>query len=254
MNAFKVFAPHGLALVGGIGALWLGGRCPTGGCRLWEAAVSGIAYSVLFFALVGLLPLSGYLRAKPSANWRDAARNADVAIILGFGYELTSTGQMQPGAANQALLEWTLAHTTAQTLLTQEGVWIAACSAEATTCVVGNRVLRRIHPHDPTHYINTLATAVMAMDFMVQLGAKTAVLVAHDQQLSRAAADFERARQEKPAWHELRFIIPELPATPYVPRSVHVQTRNAGLWRLVELFIARPRDFLSQIPKPQSGT
>jgi len=254
MNAFKIFAPHGLALVGGIGALWLGGRCPTGGCRLWEAAAFGIVYSAAFFALVGLLPLSRYLRAKPSANWRDAARNADVAIILGFGYELTSTGQMQPGAANQALLEWALAHTTARTLLVQEGVWVAACPVEATTCVVGERALRRIHPHDPAHYINTLATAVMAMDFMVQLGAKPAVLVAHDQQLARAAADFERARQKNPAWRDLRFIIPYLPAMPYVPRSVHIQTRNAGLWRLAELFIARPRDFLSKIPKLQSGT
>ena len=254
MNAIKVFAPHGLALVGGLGALWLGGRCPTGKCHLWEAVAFGIAYSAVFFALVGFLPLSRYLRARPSANWRGVARNADVAIILGFGYELTSTGQMQPGVANQALLEWTLAHTTARTVLVQEGVWVAACPVEATTCVVGERALRRIHPHDPTHYINTLATAVMAMDFMVQLGAQTAVLVAHDQQLARAAADFERARQTNPAWRDLRFIIPDLPAMPYVSRSVHLQTRNAGFWRLAELFIARPRDFLSQIPKLQSGT
>lgn len=248
MNALKVFAPHVLALVGGMGALWLGGYRPTGGYCLWGSVALGFAYSVAFLVLVGLLPFSRYLRARPSGNWREAARRADVAIIMGFGYELSPSGQMQPGAANQALLEWTLANTTAQTLLVQEGVWVAACQPEETTCVAEDRILRRIHPHDPTHYVNTLATAVMAMDLMVQLGAQTAVLVAHDQQLYRAAADFERARQQRTVGRELRFIIPELPAMPYVSYSVHPQTRHAGLWRLAELFIARPRDFLSQIP------
>ncbi|MBN1919787.1 MAG: hypothetical protein JW892_00965 [Anaerolineae bacterium] len=248
MNAIKVFIPHLLVLVGGIGALWLGGCGHPDECRLLESVASGVLCSVAVFLLVGVLPLSRYLRAKPTANWRDAAQHADVTIILGFGYELSATGQMQPGAANQALLEWTLANTTAQTLLVQEGVWVAACQSEETTCVIEGRTLRRIHPHDPTHYVNTLATAVMAMDLMVQLGVQTAVLVAHDQQLARAAADFELARQQQAVGRELRFIIPELPAMPYVARSLHPQTRNAGLWRLAELFIARPRDFLSQVP------
>ncbi len=247
MNAWETFAPHALYLVGGVGTLWMRGCLSTTLPRFAECLALGTAYSAAFFSLAGLLPLSRFLRAKPSPDWRDAVCHAEVAIVLGFGYEQTATGQMQPGTANRALLTWALAHTTAPTLLVQEGVWVAACSAETTSCVVEGRTLRRIHLHDPAHYINTLSTAARAMEVITQLGAKTVVLIAHDQQLSRAAADFERVKQMRPAWRALHFVIPEIPPMPYAPRSVHFQTRNSLFWRLAELFIARPRDFLSRI-------
>jgi Fic family protein len=51
----------------------------------------------------------------------------DTAIILGFGFETDGAGHIQPGESNQFLLQWTLDHASADTLLVQEGVWAAAC-------------------------------------------------------------------------------------------------------------------------------
>jgi hypothetical protein len=78
------------------------------------------------------------------------------------------------------------------------------------------------------------------------MGKKKALLVAHDLQLQRLAWDFERISQAM--CPDCTFVIPEIHDTPYPANSVHWQTRNEFVYKIVEVLIARPRDFLSPIP------
>jgi uncharacterized SAM-binding protein YcdF (DUF218 family) len=255
MNLWHAFAPHALYPLGLV-AYYLALTCLarqslTGHSLPLAATVFGLwlVYSALFVLFVAFLPPRRWLRAKATNKWRKQAKEADVAIVLGFGYEQDEHRNMKPGEANEALLAWTLEHTRAETILVQEGVWVAACDSKADECGVSGRQLRRIHEHRPDVYLNTLDTAYCALQAMEDLGARKAVLVAHPLQLQRALWDFQAVQRANLAWQTLEFVVPEMPDVPYVPHSVHVHTRCEPIWRLVELLVARPRDYLSPIPR-----
>jgi hypothetical protein len=86
------------------------------------------------------------------------------------------------------------------------------------------------------------------MQELEKLGKKEAVLVTHDLQLRRAVWDFEAVKQTRDNWQDVTFVVPEMPDVLYAGHSVHWQTRSEWAWRLVELLVSRPRDFLSPIP------
>lgn len=236
MNTIRVFIPHILGFIGGL--IWFLIAMQLFKYRTALAIISLPIYGVLFLSILGLLP-NACLRASPTQT-----QDADTAIILGFGYEMRGT-EIEPGAANQALLQWALAHRPSdlRTILVQEGVWVAMNEQTLTTSGIERR---RIHQHDPNIYVNTLDTAFCAIQQLRDTHTYTVILIAHDLQLQRVAWDFERVA--KHTCPECVFIIPAIHDIPYPAQSVHWQTRNAFVYKITELLIARPRDFLSPIP------
>jgi hypothetical protein len=253
MNLWDAFAPHILYSAGIIAsAIVIIGfekhRLPVSlPAVLWVILALWIGYTLLFLLFIGFFPLKRWLRAKPTEDWERKVKEVHTVILLGFGYE-DDCGDMKPGDANKRLLEWTMDHTEARTLLVQEGVWVAACESSEKECTKSGRKLMRIHRHDPTVYLNTLDTAFCAMQELEKLGEKEAVLVTHDLQLKRAAWDFGTVKQSRRSWQDIRFVIPEMPDMPYPKASIHWHTRSEWVWRIIELLVARPRDFLGPIP------
>jgi len=235
MQLFAIFLPH---VLGVAGALLILGR----GWRLAPRSLLAILvlYAGLFLVAVGLTPDS-WLRARPTPDLKPTT-----AVILGFGYELVSdemvADEMLPGPANQFLLNWVLTQQPQiRTLLVQEGVHVAIAPVQ-----LQEKAVYRIHRHDPAIYIDTLDAAYCALHQLQQLGQTNVLIVTHDLQLQRAAWDFERVRRHLCPICTL--VIPDLPATPYPIHSVHLQTRSAFVYKIIELLYLRPRDLLRPIP------
>lgn len=235
MQLFITFLPHVLGIIGALLIVGLGWRK-----GLW-LLVSLAIYALLFLLLVGLTP-NRWLRARPTAESNPTTTSAPtIAVILGFGYEMVGNA-MQPGPANQFLLDWVLSRQPEiNTLLVQEGVRVALTPAQ-----LRDKQVHRIHRHDPARYVDTLDAAFCAMRQLQSLKQTRVLLVAHDQQLQRAAWDFARVRAQ--ACPTCMVVIPDLPATPYPANSVHLQTRAAFIYKLIELLYLRPRDLLRTTP------
>ena len=233
-QALAIFLPH---LIGALGALLIVGVS-------WRTSwvtllVTLFLYVLLFLLGVGFTP-SRWLHAKATARV-EPTRNPATAIVLGFGYEGEETA-MQPGAANQFLVDW-LVSTQPQvtTMLVQEGIHSAI-----TPELLVTKAVQRIHRHDKAIYVDTLDTAFCALQGLQKLGEHSVLLVAHDLQLQRAVWDFARVRDA--ACAQCTVVIAAVPDTPYPTNSVHFQTRNEFIYKLVELLLLRPRDFLRATP------
>jgi len=236
MQLFTTFLPHALGVAGALLIIGRGWRLPT----LSLLALLTL-YASLFLIAVGLTP-NRWLRvhAPPTTN-STTNPSLTTAVILGFGYE-TVDNMMLPGPANQFLLDWMLReHPQISTLLVQEGVRVAISPP-----LLQEKMVYRIHRHDPTLYIDTLDAAYCALHQLQQLEQTSVLLVAHDLQLQRAAWDFERVRRQLCA--TCIVVVPELPATPYPIHSVHRQTRSAFVYKIIELLYLRPRDLLRALP------
>lgn len=231
MNIFQVFIPHILGITGAILCMVV-----VRSSKDTLLVISLPAYALLFLLLVGLTP-SQWMRSKPTSE-----QKATTIVILSFGYE-EEEGRLKPGKANEFLWDWVIENQASQmeTVLVQEGTWATIDEGEFDKLDI-----KRIHQHDPKIYVNTLDTAFCAIRQLQRLGKKKVMLVAHDLQLQRVAWDFERARQEMCLDCEL--VIPNLPDTPYPVNSVHFHTRNEFIYKIIELLISRPRDFLSPVP------
>lgn len=231
---FLIFLPHLLGILGAFVILGVGWRTPITTLLLYLSI-----YGLLFLVGIGCTP-SRWLRAKapPVTNPTLAPTTA---IVLGFGYEGEGDA-MQPGAANQFLVQW-LMETQPQvtTLLVQEGIRSALTPALFT-----EKAVQRIHRHDPTIYVDTLDTAFCALHQLQKMGKQNVLLVAHDLQLQRALWDFTRVHQA--ACADCTIVTAAMPDTPYPANSVHFQTRNEFIYKLVELLFLRPRDFLRATP------
>jgi hypothetical protein len=233
-QALLIFLPHMLSTVGAVVILGLGWRTP-----LITLLISLPIYAFIFLIGIAVTP-SRWLRAKATAA-ADPAFPPTTAVILGFGYAEEGT-TMQPGAANQFLLDWLLeTQPQVMTLFVQEGVYSAM-----TPTLFHEKTVRRIHRHDPAIYVDTLDTAFCALHELQTIGEKMVLLVAHDLQLQRAVWDFERVRQA--ACAQCTVVTAAIPDTPYPADSVHFQTRNEFIYKLVELLLLRPRDFLRATP------
>ncbi|MCP4216419.1 MAG: hypothetical protein GY765_17345 [bacterium] len=206
---------------------------------------------VLFVYTCVLLFFSDpWLRATPSADWEKKIKDTDTAIILGFGYVKGKEGEMKPGAANEMLLKWTLENTSAETILVQEGVWVAAHEGKQKKY---EKQFLRIHRHDDKLDINTFDTAFCALQKMETLGKKKVILIAHDLQLQRTAWDFEKLKEKKATWKDFEFIVPEIPPTPFPGDSTQWRTRFGLLYKFIEMFLSRARDYGSSMPSTCKG-
>jgi len=237
VNLFRVFIPHILGLLGAV--LWFMVVVQIAKQRTVLIAVTSFPlYILLFLTLVGATP-SGWLRATPTED-----QNADIAVVFNFGYEMNGD-QMMPGEANQHLWEWIVNNKPLQlrTVLLQAGVWVAA--DEETVKSLGIERMR-IHRHDPHIYVDTLDATFCALQQIQKRDKKKVLLVAHGLQIQRVAWDFERI--SRVICPDCAFVIPEIYDVPYPANSVHFQTRNEFIYKITELLIARPRDYLSQIP------
>lgn len=178
------------------------------------------------------------LRAVPTGD----PLTADTAIIMGYGFERHADGSMAPGAANEALLQYTLdkfPHVT--TIFAQEGVWVAQCDQSEQACTAGGATLHRIDFHDDAVDLHSGDISVCALERMTQFGKSSAILVAHDMQLWRAAENMSRAKAG--ICPNCNIIVPSVPNTPYPANSEQWRTRYE--WAYIPLDLAaRTRDRL----------
>lgn len=233
-QALTIFLPHIMGALGALAVVGIGWRTS------WVTfLVNLLLYAILFLLGVAFTP-SQWLRASATAQV-DPTHNPTTAIVLGFGYE-EEGATMHPGAANQFLVHW-LASTQPQvmTMLVQEGIHSALSPA-----LLATKNVQRIHRHDKAIYVDTLDTAFCALQGLQKRGVHTVLLVAHDLQLQRAVWDFARVRDA--ACAQCTVVIAAVPDTPYPTNSVHFQTRNEFIYKLVELLLLRPRDFLRTTP------
>lgn len=234
---FRVFAPFMLGTIGSI--LWILAFVKfTAQRSVFIILISLFIYILLFLTLVGIVP-NKWLHAVPSRD-----QNAEIIVIFSFGYEMDD-GMMIAGNANQYLWNWTVKNRPPQARLVfmQEGVW-AATDDQAVKSLGIER--ERIHRHDPHVYVDTLNAAFCAIQKIQELDKKKILLVAHDLQLQRVVWDFERVGRV--TCPDCIFVIPEIRDVPYPERSVHFQTRNEFIYKITELLISRPRDFLKPVP------
>jgi hypothetical protein len=189
-----------------------------------------------------------WIRATPTRNWKEETQTIDTAVILGFGLEKEGNRNIKPGKSNQFLLKWTLDNIRAETLLVQEGVWTAACKTSDSSCKWAGRELKRIHSYNKDEYVNTIEAAFCALEQMERLGKKKAVIVAHDLQLRRVAWDFNKVKKSQKKWQDFQFVIPEIPGTPFPDNSSQWHTRSSLIYKFVEVFLARPRDYIFAAP------
>lgn len=236
MQLFYTFLPHALGLVGALFVFTRFWRA-----QPWLLLLCLALYGLLFLVLVGFTP-NAWLRAPATPEIVTAhSPHPTTAVILGFGYDVAGE-KMLPGPANQFLVDWVI-HNAPQikTFLVQEGVLVALSPEQ-----LRERSVRRIHRHDPAIYVDTLDTAFCAMRQLQQQQEQSVLIVSHDMQLQRAVWDF--ARVQRQACSSCALVIPDLPATPYPTQSVHLQTRNAFLYKVLELLYLRPRDLLRPLP------
>ncbi len=192
--------------------------------------LSGIIYLALVF-----FP-SPLLRAMPQGD--PAA--ADTAIIMGFGFERYPDGSMAPGAANEALLAYTLERfPQVTTIFAQEGVWVAQCAQGDLSCTAGDVALHRIDFHDDAVDLHSGDISVCALERMAQFGKESAILVAHDMQLWRASENINRAKAD--ICPNCNIIVPAVPDMPYPQQSDQLRTRFEWSYIPIDL-AARARD------------
>lgn len=228
-----IFLPHIIGAVGALTILGVGWRTPV---VTWLIILP--LYGLIFLLGVGLTP-NRWLQAK--ATLGTDAPPPTTAIMLGFGYEGEETA-MQPGAANQFLVNWLLTtQPQIKTFFVQEGIR-SAFSPQ----VLAEKDVRRIHRHDKAIYVDTLDTAFCALQTLQKLGIRTVLLVTHDLQLQRAVWDFTRVRQV--TCPQCTIVTATIPDTPYPTHSVHLQTRSEFIYKVLELLLLRPRDYLRATP------
>ena len=278
MNALNVFIPHVLFILGAffcfiflmfflyivagiLSILIFHKSTKSGMAEPWKIAglykdqmtnlffILNTTIMLLGYTSIFLYPTDWWIRAKPTASWEKKIGKVDTAIILGFGYEKEENGEIQPGKANEFLYKWTIENTKAKTVLVQEGVWVAACKTSDRSCKKAGRSLIRIHLHDDKIDMNTIETAFCALQKMEQLGKNKAILIAHDLQLQRAAWDFEKLKKARIEWQNYVFVVPQIPDTPFPENSRQLRTGCSMLYKMVELFLSRPRDFFSPLPE-----
>jgi uncharacterized SAM-binding protein YcdF (DUF218 family) len=210
--------------------------------------------AIVLFLWIFLYPFAflylseAWLRAEPTPGWQEEIGSIDTLIVLGFGFEKDARDQLQAGRSNEFLLRWALEHTQAHTFLVQEGVLAAYAAVQSQQGTSGKK-MERIHRHIEGIDMNTFQTAYCALERMDSMGKRQAVLVAHDLQLQRAAWIFEKLKTAKPDWEGLRFVVPEIPPTPFPTDSDQLRTRWKPLYIFCELFGSRLRDHMSSAPE-----
>ena len=241
MNILHIFLPYICGIAGAFLYYFTFLKC----LSAWKKMGLLIFYFFLFLLIISFTP-DKWIQATPTKGWKKDAQKVDTAIILGFGYKTDEYGNMIGGEANQFLMDWVIQNTQAKLFFVQEAIWVT-CKQSDTTRTVPGIEMRRIHPHNEEDHINTLEAAFYAMAEMEKAHINKAILVAHNLQLARAAWDFEKVKGSRRAWRGFLFIIPKMPNTPFSGSFKQPHTNNEWFYKIAELLISRPRDFLSPI-------
>lgn len=205
----------------------------------------------LFFALDGLLQV----------ELTGPQERADIAIILGFGYEEDNEGHMKPGRANEELLQWIIEgvdnnELNVETILIQEGVWAAADSLknkglvesllpegeQGLKIITKNKkviVISRIHKHHANVYVNTFNTLYLAAGRIRKTKQRNVLLVAHDLQLQRSIFAWNRAAETyAESFAGLKLVVPHFKKQfPGSWGSVQLWTKSRIIYKFAELLI-----------------
>jgi len=204
------------------------------------------------FILIFLIPViftltDTWIRKNPDKKWKNKIKNVKCAIVLGFGFERGNSGKIVAGNSNNFLLKWTLLNTKARVLLIQEGIFAGLAFINKKNINLKKVKLYKIHSHQENNYINTINAAICALEKMESLGQAKAVIITHDLQLKRAAWIFNRLKKTKTGWKDFEFIIPKIPKTPFPKYSMQFHTRFETLYRFIEVFWLRPRDYIRSL-------
>jgi hypothetical protein len=250
MKPWQIFLPH-IALLFAIALALI--------LAAWGFPHRGL--SVALVLALGAAPLAviliiSYLPAVESAMLVTPQGNpakATQAIVLCFSYE-GEIPSMRPGPANVELLAYVRnAMPNVRTILVQEGVWVAVPGApqapqgpnvlRVADVVAGKEIARnivRFHRHDPKRYLNTLEAIYCASRVLDPH--QVTVLVSHELQLKRAAWDLRKVCSK------CQVVIPPIHGISFVPAGTHLQARSKALYKLIELFLSRPRDYFARPP------
>jgi uncharacterized SAM-binding protein YcdF (DUF218 family) len=207
--------------------------------RLILAVISFIVFVFIVFYLVPWI-FSPSFHITPSENWQRKSKQAEAALIFGFGYGTNEQGNMTPASSNQFLYDLARLQVSPKYFIMQEGVFIASMN-DSTKCKIRTYVPIRMHPCSSL-YINTYSAAQYAIEKMDSLGITKAVVYAHNMQLKRAITDLRKLASHNSKWRNVEFIVPPIPETPFPENSFQWHTRFKVFYRAIELYISRVRD------------
>ena len=246
MKWWQVLSPHLALLVTVAAAAWAARRFPARirGCA--RVAVLLLTPAAALLTVAYLPAVESGIRMMPRGDTAAATQ----AVVLCFSY-LGERPAMRPGPANVELLAYVRSLPRVNRIYVQEGVWVALLGApqspngpnqlRVVDRIEGREVSRefvRFHRHDPTHYLNTfdaLRCAARLLD-----PTQTTVLVTHELQQWRADQDLRKLCPR------CTVVIPPIRGISFVPGGTHLQARSRPLYKLVELFLSRPRDYFAR--------
>jgi hypothetical protein len=176
------------------------------------------------------------LVARPQGQLKDA----DAFVLLGFGLVESENGRPLPGAGNQSLAEWVVAHNPLRLpTITQEGTYLALKEMELAdpSLEVDHWAINL--PHDSRVHVDTYGAALQVWLIFNNTGICRPVLVTHPYQSERARRIFSKLPLAE-------VIIPPIDTTtiPFIPESKQRWTRNRFWYTIFEFLLARPIGYL----------
>lgn len=212
--------------------------------KTWERIIfSAMSFLVSVFIILFLIPwiFNSNLKCKSDENWQNKVKEANAAIIFGFGYGKDAKGNITPEASNQFLYELARKQTKSKYLIMQEGVYIAALKDSAYLRSENIEAVR-MHPLNIQKDVNTFEAAKYAIMQMEKLGQSSAVVYAHSLQAKRAISDLRKIANSNSKWKDFEFILPDIPDTPFPKHSAQWRTQYKIIYRAIELYYSRVRD------------
>ena len=191
---------------------------------------------LIFSILIALLIPDRWVRAIPTAD-----KQADAAIIFGFGYVMDAD-VMLPGAANNFMVDWlTTNRPGIKTVLAQEGAGVCFKQRRREGKLPDDLKVIDLHEHKPGVYVNSADVAEMAVPIMHSEGIHRVLVIAHHLQLKRAAGNVLQVMRK--IGLECEVVVPDLPDVPFPGNSSQWHSRCKWRYKLVELLLSRPRDY-----------
>jgi len=201
---------------------------------------SGLFFFMLIYTFISYSHY--FIRANPSKNYLSGIKQANVVIAFGFGVEKDKNGNLFAGEANDSIMQWISENTDTKYIIAQKGCTLSKFIN------AGVRVIE-MHPHNDSVYINTFEAAKYALnklDSLYKTGEiknNQVLVVVHDMQLERAAWILKKMHEKKNNKSSYQFIVPKMPSIPFPLNSNQFHTRNKFIYRVIELYISRPRDY-----------
>jgi len=201
---------------------------------------SGLFFFMLIYTFISHSHY--FIRANPSINYQSAIKSSKIVIAFGFGIEKDKNGNLTAGAANDSIMHWISENTQAEYIIAQKGCTLSKFINYEIPLI-------EMHPHNDSVYINTFEAAKYALNKLDSLYKTDEIknnqvlVVAHGMQLERAAWILKKMYEKRNNKSSYQFIVPKMPSIPFPLNSNQFHTRNKFIYRLIELYISRPRDY-----------